>query len=104
MKKKKLTDSEIVAILHSQIDNAQGSDLSSVETQQANALDYYYGDKSIIDTEDGESSIITREVLDNDGAFFLLENERGNQRNNKETDAFAQAETPNQERNTGLSR
>lgn len=61
---KKLVDSEVIAILNSQIDNAQGSDLSSVETQQANALDYYYGDKSIIDTEDGESSIITREVLE----------------------------------------
>jgi len=61
---KKLVDSEIVAILNSQIDNAQGSDLSSVETQQANALDYYYGDKSIISTEDGESSFISREVLE----------------------------------------
>ena len=61
---KKLNDSEVIAILNSQIDNAQGSDLSSVETQQANALDYYYGDKSIIDTEEGESSIITREVLE----------------------------------------
>ena len=63
-KNKKLADSEVIAILNSQIDNAQGSDLSSIETQQANALDYYYGDKSIIDTEDGESSIITREVLE----------------------------------------
>ena len=62
--KKKLIDSDVIAILNSQIDNAQGSDLSSVESQQANALDYYYGDKSIIDTEDGESSIITREVLE----------------------------------------
>jgi len=63
-KQKKMVDSEVIAILNSQIDNAQGSDLSSVETQQANALDYYYGDRSIIDTEDGESSIITREVFE----------------------------------------
>jgi len=72
-KKKKMVDSEIIAILNSQIDNAQGSDLSSIETQQANALDYYYGDKSIIDTEDGESSIITREV------FETVEREVGRQ-------------------------
>lgn len=72
-KKKKLIDSEIIAILNSQIDNAQGSDLSSVETQQANALDYYYGDSSIIATEDGESSFISREV------FETVERELGRQ-------------------------
>jgi len=60
-----MNDSEILTMLGSQISNAQGGDNSTTNAHKATALDYYSGDDSIIDAEDGESSIITREVFEN---------------------------------------
>lgn len=63
--KKEISDSELCAILGTQINNATGGDNSTLNNSKASALDYYYGDESLIDAEDGESRIITREVLEN---------------------------------------
>ncbi len=39
-----------------------------------------------------------------DGAYFLLENERDNQRKTNEKDAFTQTDTSHKERDSSLSR
>lgn len=64
-KQKKLSDSEILGILSNQISNASGGYNSNLDHEKGQNLDYYYGDESLIDAEEGESSIITREVLEN---------------------------------------
>jgi hypothetical protein len=60
-----MNDSELVGILNNQISNATGGYTSTINDKKATALDYYMGDESLIDAEDGESSVITREVLEN---------------------------------------
>jgi len=60
-----MNDSDILAMLNKQISNAKGGDNSTTNSDKATALDYYNGDESIIDADEGESSIITREVFEN---------------------------------------
>lgn len=60
-----MNDTEILSMLSTQINNAQGGGNSSTNSEKATALDYYMGDPSLISADEGESSIITREVLEN---------------------------------------
>lgn len=58
-----IDDTKLLAIINSQIASAIGGYNSDLETDQTKALDYYYG-RAYGDEVPGQSSIVTRDVLE----------------------------------------
>jgi hypothetical protein len=58
-----MKETEILSILENQISSAYGGDGSDLEDNQSQALDYYYG-RPFGDEQDGQSQIVTRDVLE----------------------------------------
>lgn len=58
-----MKEHELLAILRNQISNSIGASSTESESDQADALDYYYGEPFGNEVE-GRSSVVTREVLE----------------------------------------